>query len=378
MACRKTANSVKGDDVKKMTLRKKMLTVYQKRNQGKIPWAAYGFLLPRGKVERELRNSGCGLIEWYPVSSWLSPAAFDFQIYESEVKDVEISIKTVWEDNEKVLIRTYHTPLGSIYEKIEEDPGYHSNWIKKFLIKSIHDYEIVKFIIENTVYHENYNSFLEAQENLGDDGVVYALADRSPWQKMLLELAGPERLFIDFHDNRTLVEDLLSSIQRKLDEAYRIVADSPAEVIWVPDNITGDLTEPKIFEKYCLSFYNKQGELLHRKNKTLVVHMDGKLNCLKDLIKKADIDVIESFTLPEGGGDLSIEEASTIWKDKSIIANLPAFLCFKEEKVVREYIQKLLVKVSPRKNFILEISEDLPRPFWRNTLPVVADVMQNQ
>lgn len=35
---------------KKMTLREKMLAVYQKRNQDKIPWAAYGFLLPRGKI----------------------------------------------------------------------------------------------------------------------------------------------------------------------------------------------------------------------------------------------------------------------------------------------------------------------------------------
>ncbi len=54
--------------------------------------------------------------------------------------------------------------------------------------------------------------------------------------------------------------------------------------------------------------------------------MDGKLKSLKELIKKADIDVIESFTFPEGGGDLSLEEARADWKDKSIIANLPTFL----------------------------------------------------
>jgi len=296
-----------------MTLREKILAVLQKKGQDKIPWAAYDLYLPRGKVERELRNSGCGLIEYYPVSSLLTPAMASegMWVYESEVKDVEMSIKTVWEDNERVLIRTYHSPLGSIFEKVKEDPGYHSMWVKKFSINSPPDYEIAKFIIENTIYRENYDSFLQAQENLGDDGVVMALMDRSPWQKMLFELVGAERLYIDFHDNRTLVEDLLSSIERKSDEAYRIAADSPAEVIWIPDNITGDLTEPKIFEKYCLPFYNKQGKLLHRKNKTIGVHMDGKLKCLKDLIKKADIDVIESFTLPEAGGDLSIEEANT-------------------------------------------------------------------
>lgn len=361
-----------------MSLREKMLAVYQKRNVDRIPWAAYAFLLPRGKVERELRNGVCGLIEWCSVSSLLAPGMFSTSACEFEVKNVEISIKTVREDNEKVLIRTYHTPLGSVFEKIREDPGYHSQWIKKFLIASSRDYEIVKFIIENTVYHENYDSFLEAQGNMGDDGVVMAFVGRSPWQKTLIELAGAERLCIDFHDNQALIEDLLSSIEKKLDEAYRIVDDSPAEIVWVPDNVTGDLTEPKIFEKYCLPFYDKQAALLHRKNKTLVVHMDGKLRCLKDLIKKANIDVVESFTLPEAGGDLPLEEASTLWKDKAIVANLPAFLCFKEERVVREYIQKLLAKVLPRKNFMLEISENLPNRFWKKTLPVVAEVMQNQ
>ena len=88
--------------------------------------------------------------------------------------------------------------------------------------------------------------------------------------------------------------------------------------------------------------------------------MDGKLKSLKELIKKADIDVIESFTFPEGGGDLSLEEARADWKDKSIIASLPAFLYLKEEKMVKRYIYNLINRASSKKNFMLEISEDLP------------------
>lgn len=105
---------------KKMTLREKMLAVYQKRNQDKIPWAAYGFLLPRGKIERELRNSGCGLIEWHPVSFLLSPTMLGERIYESKVKDVEISNKTVWENGERVLI---HTWQGFLYRRAKEKIG---------------------------------------------------------------------------------------------------------------------------------------------------------------------------------------------------------------------------------------------------------------
>ena len=365
-----------------MTIKESMLAVYRKENKGKIPFAAYEFLFPRGKVERQLRHGGCGVISWCPVSSLLSPAPVlatgDFWVYESEVKDVEMSIKAIQEDNQRVFVRTYKTPLGSVFDKIREDPSYHSPWVKKFLINDPGDYEIVKFIVENTVYHENYDAFVQAQETMGDDGVILGLVDRSPWQQLLIELAGTERLSMDLYDNRSLVEDLLSSIEKKLDEAYRMAANSPAEVIWAPENITGDITSPKIFQKYVLPFWNKQAKTLHRNNKIFAVHLDGKLRCLSDLIRKSNIDVVESFTLPEGGGDVPIEKASIAWVNKSLVANLPASLCFKEEEVIREYVRKLLSDVSPRKDFMLEISENLPHPHWQKCLPVVGDVMQAQ
>lgn len=355
-----------------------MLAVYYRKSKDTVPCAAYSRYVPQGQIERKIRNQGLGLIEYYPVISLLSPPWHTHPGYESEVEGAEMSVKTVWEDEGKIEIRTYNTPLGSVFAKIKKDPVYGSDWIKRFYINTASDYPIVKYIVENTLFRKNYDSFLRIKENLGDDGVVMARIDRSPLQKMLIELAGPERLFLDLYDNRDLVEDLLCSIEKKLDEAYKLTAGSPAEVIWQPDNITGDMTEPRLFEKYCLPFYNKQGKLFHQHNKAYVVHMDGKLKCLKELIKKADIDVIESFTFPEGGGDFPLEEARAAWRDKSIVANFPAFLCFKKEKIIREYLQKFLLHLSSKENSMLEISEDLPPQLWKETLPVIIEVMQKQ
>ena len=139
-------------------------------------------------------------------------------------------------------------------------------WTKNFLISSSADYPILKFIIENTVYHEDYDSFLEIRDNLGDDGVILAWTGRSPWARMLIELAGVERLSLDFYDNRPLVEDLLSSIEKKLDEVYKIAANSPAEVIWAPDNVTGDVVGPKLFQKEEVIFPLRKQGLLGRIN----------------------------------------------------------------------------------------------------------------
>lgn len=358
------------------TIREEMLVVYYGGEPDQIPFAAYDFLIPRGQIERELRNDGMGLVKWCPVSTSVAPAFLNICL--SKVQDVKISIEEAWESGEKIIIRTFYTPMGSVFEKYREDPMYSSKWIKKYLIESASDYPIVKFIVENSIIYQNYNSFLQVQDNLGDDGVVLALMDRSPLQKMMYEITGPERLFLDLYDNSDLVEDLLTCIEKKSNEMYKIAANSPAQVIWSPDNITEDMNSPSIFRKYCLPFYNKQGQLLHQQNKAYVVHMDGKLKCLKNSIKKADIDVVESFSLPEAGGNLPIKEASIAWKDKSIISNIPAFLCLKEEKTIREYIGQLLAWVYPRKNFMLQVSEDLPPQDWKRILPVVIDVMQKQ
>ena len=50
--------------------------------------------------------------------------------------------------------------------------------------------------------------------------------------------------------------------------------------------------------------------------------MDGKLKCLKSLIAKIPIDVVEAFTSPPMG-DLTLAEARAAWKDKVIGLNFP-------------------------------------------------------
>jgi len=111
-----------------MTLRERMLAVYHGKELTHILWAAYGILLPRGEIERRLRHFGCVSILGCPI-------------YRSETRNIEMSIKELGEDKEKVKICTYHTLLGDVSEIFKDDPSYHTSiWIKKFPISSLADY----------------------------------------------------------------------------------------------------------------------------------------------------------------------------------------------------------------------------------------------
>ena len=143
------------------------------------------------------------------------------------------------------------------------------------------------------------------------------------------------------------------------------------------DNVTGIITVPDMFERYCVPFYNQVARLMHDNGKVLAVHLDGAMQPLKDLIARSDIDVVESFSLPEVGGDMTIEEAFDAWPDKAVVANIPAYLCLLDRKGILKYLENLFSHL-PSRNFMFELSENFPFPELRRVLPIFSDFMNNQ
>jgi len=327
-----------------------------------IPWVFYPVLVPQGEVERKARNKGCGIFTHVPA-------------WRIEMQDVEVSMQETWDDKGKTITRTYHTPAGSVSEKIREDPGYHSPWCIEYRIKNMSDYRVVKFMVENTYYHEDYDSFTAAQEDLGEDGIVVASPGYSPVLLLIHVYMGIERFIFDLYDHPKELEELIYLIGEKQDEVFRIAARSSAKIVESGDSLTGNYVEPRLYEKYCLPFYNRQGELLHQNNKFYAVHMDGKLKCLEGLIKETKVDLIESFTLPEQGGDLPIEEAINIWEDKVIAMNFPASISLKGREKTKEFMLKLFKRIFPAKNFMVEISEDLPHMYWKDIVLILSEII---
>jgi hypothetical protein len=363
-----------------MTPYEQLMAVYRRQNTGPIPWAAYGgFLLPQGTNERQLRNQGCGWIHWTPACCWIAPGMSHMNgwMFEGEIKDTRTSVRFHWSNGNRIIVRQYDTPKGSVSEELHEEPGYHSLYVKKFLIKRPADYEVVKFMIENTVLRENYAGWIAARDNLGQDGVELAVTDRCPFQKTLLELCGMERLYFDLYEIPEVVNDLLECLARKELEAFKIVAESPAEVVWMVENVTGCVTDPRMFAKYCVPFYNQVAALMHARDKVLAAHFDGAMKPLKELIAQTEIDVIESFSLREVGGDMTIEEAFQAWPTKAVVANIPSHFCRLDKSDIWRYLEDFFARL-PSRNFMFELSENFPLPELRRVLPIFADFMSRQ
>ena len=354
--------------MEEMTNRKRILAVFHSEPVDRVPFMHWDRHFPRGQVEREVRNRGMGLCTRRPC-------------YVESHPNVEITQKML---SGGILVRVYHTPLGSLTEKLKVGIGYGEaqygrDWKGitprrvEYLIKKTEDYDVMKFIVEDTRYEPYYEAIKDAQRHLGDEGIVIAPIGYSPFQKMLIEWIGAKRLYIDFYKKREKIEELYNAVAEKQEELFHIAADSPSEYIGYGDNIDGVLVDTRLFERYHIPMYNKCARILHTQDKVLGVHMDGRLRNLANLIAKSKVDVIEAFT-PPPMGDLPLNEALSLWKRKVIWMNFPSSVYLLGPEAVKKHLLDLLEAAIPGDRLILAASTEIRVP--EECLKAVADVME--
>jgi len=343
-----------------MNLKERISAALHHKEPDFVPCVYQEGHIPTGSLLRKLRNKGLGLC-LQPDVVW------------SETPNVSIESKV----KGRTTCRMYHTPVGKVSEIVTSTSlgiGFRTTWTTEHMIKMVQDYNVVKFIVKDTIYHYDPEPFLEAQRWLGDDGIVRANVAVSPLQQMLKTYLGFERFSIDMYRHPKEVNELYETIEEKAEEYYKIVSDSPAEVVAGWENIDGVITNPRLFEKYCLPFYNKMGSILHQKDKIYLVHFDGRLNCLKNLISKADIDVVESFT-PPPVGDLHLREARALWGKRIVIwTNIPQTILLLGANATRRYTRELLRSAAPGDNFLVGIME-MVAPHSEEGLTAVIDTV---
>lgn len=313
-----------------------------------VPWAVKPNHLPRGAWERRLRNMGMGL-------------TVEQSVYRVEMHGVEVFERR----SGGYVERTYRTLVGEVSEVVRvnlpSEAGERSgSWIVKGLIDRPEDYEVLLYIVENTVLKPNYEDFQIIDEELGGDGVVLTSVGYSPFMKLLVEYMGFRKLVVELNRRPGKVEEVLQALHRKTLEACRVVAGSPARLVLVGDNIDENLVNPRFFEKYCLPYYREYTGILHSSGKLVGSHMDGRLRSLAELIAEAGFDFIHGFT-PPPTGNLPVKDARRLWgRDIAIWVNIPETLFYEEPDVIERAVKGFLREAAPGDGFMLGITETVP------------------
>jgi hypothetical protein len=340
-----------------MTRRERIMAASRRKRADKLPFLHNWRHCQTGWAERECRNKGMGI-------SWARPC-YTLKMHNVEsIEEQEVSTGTVTQR------RTYNTPVGSVYLEEKKEPGvgqWHANrswrdvvpWQKNRLIKKPEDYDVVRYMVENTEYIPDYFPIEQARDWLGEDGVVMAWITKTPMAMLMIEWIGSEegRFYIHHARYREKVDELFGAMSKSLEPLYEIAAKSPADIIWCPENLEGYLVSPELFVNYFIPEYEKCAKIFHTHGKLLAVHIDGRIGILKDLIAKTPIDIIEAFH-PPPMGDLSVAEALDLWRDKVIWVGYPGAVYMLGPEEVRKHALPLLRSVIPGERLVIEMSTE--------------------
>ena len=191
-------------------------------------------------------------------------------------------------------------------------------YLKEHLIKSEDDFRTLEYILEKQEYVPRYEKVAQEQARLGDIGYVVPMTPRVPFQQILLEYLGEISLFYALSDSPQQVERLMHVLDIQITEILHHLSDLDYLYIEFPDNLHGLMTNPRLFAKYSLPYYQRYCEILHAQGKVAGSHTDGNVKPLLSLLAESGLDVCESFS-PAPLTACTFEEAWNAWQTHPLI-----------------------------------------------------------
>ncbi len=347
-----------------MNLRERLMTVYRGGKADRVPWTIYDWILYAacpGKgnpFEKDgLTLLGCATL-----------------IKETYDNTVTIDQKQIGSGKDRKITTTIKTPVGEVTEIAGFDPSFDSKWITKHFIKSPEDYKVMQYLYDHTSTEPYYEKFIEADKKMGNRGIILGGIHPLPVAWLMLEIMGTETWCEGVMLHKAEYDALEESLHKVYKRRLEIAADSPAQVVWFAESLTGTILSPPLFNKYCKPMYDYACKLLNEAGKLTFSHYDGDNLSLKDCIASVDINIIEAFT-PPPMCDMTIAQARKAWPDKVVSINFPAVLFSEPADVIEKYVCDYMAEGGSEGKFVIGCTEEFDFARFDHTFSAIARAM---
>ena len=231
------------------------------------------------------------LLEIYKKHDWGFPVHLydwcDFT-YRAPVRRM-----VVLEQDRKII--TLDTPRGRL-TRVDLKAADGSFTPTEHFVKELKDLDILRTALEHQSCVPRYHRVTAVLEELDGQGVGDVTIMRSPFGKLIQEYMGFEAVVYALYDHPEVILDFMV-FQEELDlEQVRLAADSPARIVIISDHADENLIAPPYYEQYCIPFYNKACDILHRAGKIVSTHLDGNFKGHMPLLGKTGFDLLDGCT----------------------------------------------------------------------------------
>jgi hypothetical protein len=201
----------------------------------------------------------------------------------------------------------FETPLGSIQRtRIWEEASW--SWgIREWPVQDERQLRVLGAALSSRTYRPRWDRYLQWNRAVGDLGVVYMPVGYSAMGHLLGYWMGVERTAYATMDFPDALREEVDRVNENLLSLVALVAQSPAEVIFMGDNFSSDIQPPGFFDTWSRAYYTEAVRRLHAAGKHVSVHVDGRLRGALRMIRQTGADCADAVT-PTPLGDLTPEQ----------------------------------------------------------------------
>ena len=229
-------------------------------------------------------------------------------------------------------------------------------------IKTAEDMKAFRYLYENVEYEPDYDLTEKRLKNVGDNGIVVMYTPKSPLMELVALKAGIETVVTELMaEEPEEFEELLECMEEKHTIAAQIAIDSPAEYIFVPENLSSETVGGSLYDNYLQDIHRDWNQRIHKAGKKSMVHLDGTLNPLLSKLSRNGFDVIEAVT-PKPVGDIALEDLRKyVEKDTIIWGGFPSgfFADSFPEEEFDKWVKNALEIIKKDGRFVLGVADQI-------------------
>ncbi|MBI4305920.1 MAG: hypothetical protein HY678_06330 [Chloroflexi bacterium] len=347
-----------------MTVRERQLAVLEGRPPDRIPW------VPRLEIWYTAHRLAGTLPERYRDMTLreiqrdlgVGTTARTGRVFTTRIRGVDVI-----ERRDGLMCTTeYVTPVGTVSETSRRTPDLDRAGIQPLVVQKLlkrpEDYDVVRYLVENTEYHPCYEEFRAYDRDIGDEGLPMLSVGDVPFHHFLADLCGYEKAYLDLFDYEDKVEGLLETMTQVYRERmWPVVANSPATLILHGAHFASQTTPPSYFKRYITPYVREFVEYMHGFGKSVAQHADNDtLEILGDLAE-AGYDMQECFvTAPMV--PCTFRMARERWgKSMIIFGGVPSVMLEQaiSDQEFEAYMDDLFRAIAPGDAFILGVADNV-------------------
>lgn len=255
-------------------------------------------------------------------------------------------------------LETVETPVGTLKTDKGLNKVEQTVYIRKYPIETLEDLKVYKYVLEHTHYMVDFTPFHERTSQIGEDGITTPNGPMTPLLNFIENLCGLEKTIYLLADHPDEVEACFDLMHTQNMVVYRLLAESPADVIIDYEDTSSTLISPGYYRKYCAPLIDAYAAICQDGGKTYITHMCGKLGAFSDEIRHGQQDGVDSVC-PPSTGDTWAHVAREAWgPEKIIIGGLePPALERMSVQETREYVIWVLDQMPTFRRFILSTGD---------------------